>query len=115
MFVYQNDKLYVQSGDKLVWVEIHSDQTFTYIKGDFKIQPSARFLTSTEVDAKFRLNQMTIVKPKVIKEVVEKVEIKKVQPKPRAKAKPRTTKKTEVKKVESTNNTKKPSTRRVSK
>ena len=65
MYVYQNDKLYVQLEDGLVGVEIHSNETV--LLKDKKAKLGARFelLTQTEVDARFQGE---------FKEVVEVVE-----------------------------------------
>ena len=65
MYVYQNDKLYVQLEDGLVGVEIHSNETV--LLKDKKAKLGARFelLTQAEVDARFQGE---------FKEVVEVVE-----------------------------------------
>lgn len=65
MYVYQNDKLYVQLEDGLVGVEIHSNETV--LLKDKRAKLGARFelLTQTEVDARFQGE---------FKEVVEVVE-----------------------------------------
>lgn len=68
MYVYQNDKLYVQLEDGLVGVEIHSNETV--LLKDKRAKLGARFelLTQTEVDARFQGEFKEVV------EVVEKEE-----------------------------------------
>lgn len=59
MYIYQEGKLYVQSGDKLVWVEIYPDQTFTLTNVEVERKPVAKVLTNMEIKAKFHVDRVT--------------------------------------------------------
>lgn len=100
MFVYQDGKLYVQSGNKLVWVEIYPDLNFTITEQVVKRKATARNLTNMEVKCKFHLNSLVPIEPRVEK--------------PKATRKPRT-KKVEVTANESTDNTTKSTGKRTAK
>jgi hypothetical protein len=71
MYVYQDRKLYVQSGDKLVWVEIHPDFTFTITDVVVDRKITARNISNSEVLAKFQLVSLEPIefKPKVTPEL----------------------------------------------
>ena len=64
MYVYQDGKLYVQSGEKLVWVEIYPDLTFTITEEEVERKVSARNLSNGEVKAKFHLTNLVPVERK---------------------------------------------------
>lgn len=55
MFVYQNDRLYAQHGDKLVGVEIYSDQVIPVEGTETVLGKNFELLTLQEVRLKFNI------------------------------------------------------------
>ena len=56
MYIYQNNKLYVQEGDTLVGVEIYPDKILRIDGETARLSKSARYLTLEEVIKKFQIN-----------------------------------------------------------
>lgn len=56
MYIYQNNKLYVQEGDTLVGVEIHPDKILRIDGETARLSNSAMYLTLEEVIKKFQIN-----------------------------------------------------------
>lgn len=56
MYIYQNNKLYVQEGDTLVGVEIHPGKILRIDGETARLSKSARYLTLEEVIKKFQIN-----------------------------------------------------------
>lgn len=54
MYIYQNDKLYVQQGDNLVGVEIHSNEVILLKTEKSKLEKQFELLTPVEVHARFQ-------------------------------------------------------------
>lgn len=76
MYIYQNNKLYVQEGDTLVGVEIHPYKILRIDGETARLSKSARYLTLEEVIKKFQINlgnTFGVVK-KIEKEVVQVTE-----------------------------------------
>ena len=69
MYIYQNGKLYVQDGDKVVGVEIHSHKVNRIAGTEDLISSDAIFLTPFEVQCKFHLDTTDYTFPVEKKEV----------------------------------------------
>jgi len=76
MFIYQNGNLYIQDGNTLVGVEIHSDKILKVEDERSNISDSALYLTLDNVQKKFPQSTggvPTFKKKPLVEEVVEEV------------------------------------------
>ena len=64
MFVYQDGKLYVQDGGKLVGVEIYSDKIVKLKEFTVKQKKDSKVLSHFEVGCKFQLKDNTYIFPR---------------------------------------------------
>lgn len=74
MFVYQNGKLYVQDGNKIVGVEIYPNSVKKVKGTETKQEKNALVLNHFEVQAKFQLKDKNYIFPQEPKK--EEVEVK---------------------------------------
>ena len=65
MYIYQNGKLYLQVGDKLVGVEIYSDQVLCIDGYDTVLEENHLVLSPLEVRCKFQTDEHPYIFPKV--------------------------------------------------
>ena len=73
MFVYQNGKLYIQNGDKIVGVECYPDFIKKVNGSETKQSEDALILTNSEMMAKFNIMDAPYIFPQEKKE--EKKEV----------------------------------------
>jgi hypothetical protein len=88
MFVYQDGKLYVQDGEKLVGVEIYSDKIIKLKEFTVKKKKESKLLSHFEVVCKFQLNEKAYIFPRDPKQEEVGGEVKD-EPTPKVKTTPR--------------------------
>lgn len=81
MFIYQDGKLYIQKGKKIVGVEIYPDK-FVIVKGTETVQrDDCRVLNAFEMKAKFNIREDNpYIFPKEKEEIKEVIEDEPVKP-----------------------------------
>lgn len=75
MFVYQNGKMYVQDGGKLIGVEIYPDKVIKVSGTETTLDANARFYTPFEVRCQYNLDnggEYIFPQEKKVEVVVEK-------------------------------------------
>ena len=71
MYVYQNGKLYLQDGEKLVGVEIYFDKVLPIKGTETKMGKLYELLTKYEVMCKFHIAENPYIFPQEVKKVEE--------------------------------------------
>lgn len=72
MYVYQNGKPYVKTGDVLVGVDIHSNKCVTVKNTETKLEKEFSVLTASELRAKFNVTEDSSYKfPRPVSKAVE--------------------------------------------
>lgn len=74
MYIYQNGKLYIQSGNKIVGVEIYPDKIIKVAGTDTVKEPNAMILTAYEVRCKFHTDMEPYIFP--VEKKTTKAEVK---------------------------------------
>lgn len=74
MFVYQDGKLFIQKGKKIIGVEVYADKIKTITGTETDEKPNRIILTASEMKAKFNITEETpYIFPQEKKEEKEEV------------------------------------------